>query len=230
MKQMKMRVLVLACAACLLLAVSASATVWDVADAFSTTANPNNEWRYWSWFSGTMTANGVYQSDTNIAGWWKDANSAAPYVLQTQTGAEYVAAGAHYLPDEVTMKSAGADWAVITWTAPATGNYLFAFEYTGRQEGGATTVQAYTPVLPETGWGGAWATTVEYGQTAALISGTYQYLPFVAGQAFDLYIQGDAVGLKGYFESEVVPEPSALVALFTGIVGVGSLAIRRKRS
>lgn len=230
MNQVKTRLLLVICAACLLLAVSASATVWNVVGAFSETSNPSGDWKYWSWFSGAMTASGTYQADDNIGGWWKNVDSTTPYVLKTRTGAEYVAGGVRFLPDELTMKSAGGDWSIVTWTCPADGNYYWKFEYTGREENGSTHVQAYSNYYGN--WDGGW---IGYGQATGfdvpVAASPTQMLFLPAGSTFDFYIEGSAVGLKGYFTDDptMIPEPSALVVLCSGLVGICSVAVRRKR-
>lgn len=216
-----------------------AATVWDLANDFSTSTNPNGVWTYGT----TPTLNGAFTLFTtsfNHGGLqiWASVPEVLPIVGYNPTGSLINAYGTVVVPANSTLLHPGAagEYAVVQWTAPAAGDYNLSTLFSPLDVVGTTTdVHVFSG---STELFGGFVTGV-YGSSNSqaysnILTGlnTGDVLSFAVGKnangnANDYYY--DSTGLKVNITS--VPEPGVMTML-TGLMSAGTLfSFRRlKRS
>ena len=122
----------------------------------------------------------------------------------------------------------GTEWAVLTYVVPETGIYTLTGTFYGGDASSSTTARIFVNTVADTKYTSAVTglTTVNFNITALnLTLGNYLRFAIDAGASHSY----DVTGLTGTINGPaVIPEPAAVAALVTGLLGV-ALGYRRKR-
>lgn len=120
-------------------------TTWDATKDFSLAANPNGAWTY-RWFDspsamGNMPDQSADWFGPGLAAWGNGAAGSSPCVLKNNSSAAFTgwAPGVLGLHPGATGRQP-----VVTWTAPAAGNYTFASSFTLVGSGGDGVIPSVT--------------------------------------------------------------------------------------
>ena len=112
-------------------------TTWDATKDLSLAANPNGAWSY-RWFDspsamGNMTDQSADWCGAGLAAWGNGTVGSMPCVLKNNSGAAF----AGWTPGVLGLHpGATGRQPVVTWTAPAAGNYTFSSSFTLVGSGG----------------------------------------------------------------------------------------------
>jgi hypothetical protein len=225
--------------------VPSLAATWDLAGDFSLVLNPNGQWDYGQ-TAGAMTDIGYdYHYLTTIsnmpgwcpvyAGWDKEA------LLYNNTGVNQTLAPlangttATILPGQIVFRNGqnGNMGVKVRWTAPSGGGSYNVSVNFARPTGGDAVVETAVvknnlTMLLDTELNSS--TPVSYSDVVTLAGG--EWVDFYAGPK-DVYASwwanNDTVVVSATISDASTPEPGSLIALVTGLVGIASFGIRRRR-
>jgi hypothetical protein len=239
-------------AALVIAAQVASATLYDAAAGFSTSANPNGFWEYgWSpTLGGTLTLDtDSIQNLGNVNGvvqWRGDQPPNAdgnPSVFKNTTGSQQTI-GSILMPNGALALhpgSAGQD-SIVRFTAPTAGQYLISAAFSGLDKAGPTSTDVHVLVNSVVQFT---AFVNGYGSGSSIPSSFSSTFTLSAGETVDFavgYNGGsgqDANGPNFYYDStrlqatvSAVPEPTTMIAgaLLLLPFGASTLRILRRRT
>ncbi|HKU20197.1 MAG TPA: PEP-CTERM sorting domain-containing protein [Terriglobales bacterium] len=221
----------------LLLALGASlqANADNIVADFSASSNPNGNWSYGytATLGGTFipfTVSGVGCGGT-IDLW--TTSSGYPVVDHNSSGTTQTCSGTVSVPTDVLgmhPDNSGGD-AVVRWTAPISGTYSIQGMFEGLDFVYPTTTDVHILLDSSTslfsGNIASFEVPLNFSFSQALTAG--DTIDFVVGFGADGNYFGDSTGLAGTIptESAAVPEPSTLLLLAGGVLGL--LGTRRRR-
>jgi hypothetical protein len=210
---------------------SFAVVVFDAADDYSPTSNPNGVWSYG--YSTVANPNTFVAYDTNqylVAGvnfWDSSSLTDNPTVSKNMTNSAVTWSTATWQADQLALHPGrNNEFSIIRFTAPANCTYTLEGSFIGIDEQGATT--DVKVILNGTTW---FSDELNYngnGNTSNFL-GT---VTMNAGDTLDFRVgdggNGPLFDSTG-FEAVVVciPEPSSL---FLGAASTGLLMLRRRRS
>lgn len=236
---MDVRKSLLLAVACLLLAAPAFASTWDAAAEFSLTTNPLGVWSYGfsDTLGGTMTlfnnldyailpGGGVAWDMSPEPNAWsgfvcKNLNPTAT----SWYGLEIPAGGVAFHPGFVGVENGLPAKPflpnIVRWTSPVAGQVSVAYGFASPLDGIGVHVlqngsELFSGLISNSSFSGTLLCNVAIGDT----------IDFVASCPGD-DCRAKFVNVSGTITT--VPEPSALVATFSGLVGIGGLVLRRRR-
>lgn len=225
-------------AVCLLIAAPAFATTWDAAADFSLTTNPGGAWSYG--FSDSLGSTMTLFSNLDYAimpgggvAWdmSPELNAWSGFVVknlnETATawyGLVIPAGGVAFHPGfagvEGGLPAKPFLPNIARWTAPVDGIVAVDYGFSSPMDGIGVHVmqngsELFSGLLSDSSYSGTLLCTVAVGDT----------IDFVASCPGD-----DCRNKFANFSGTIttVPEPSAMIALFSGLIGFGGLALRRR--
>lgn len=215
----------------------AAQTVYNPVTQFSVAANPGSgTWTYGyktSSVTGAFlafdTAGTLVSSGNTVNTWYASSVATEPGVGVNLSSTNTFTMGGHTTiqPSEMNLHpGAAGQLAVLRFTAPTTGSYALAGNFSGNSNAGTTTdvhiLQNNVSFFDSTVTG--FGTTVTFSQTLSLTSG--DYVDFVVGWSNGSY-NNDSTGLVTTLTA-AVPEP-ANVAMLAGFGALACSAWIRRR-
>jgi hypothetical protein len=218
-------VIVLGWAACV-----QATLIYAAAAEFSASSNPNGVWSYGHYGTpgdaSTFTAYDVAENAAaigiggvtiwhySLSGNWD------PNVAYNTTGSAIVAPWATYAPHTITLGPTNGT--VVRWTASAAGTYDVSATFTDVSSGGgAAYVYGYVNSVQQ------------FSATTSPATWTASALSVVAGHTIDFVAgpEGNGWAIPTRLDATItlVPEPSSIVLLVLGVLGLVCYA-RRKRT
>jgi hypothetical protein len=229
---MKMRIALIAIAVLGWAVCAQAGVIYDLAADFSSTNNPNGAWSYIKYTAGVdPTHFGLYDTvvtnhGANAEGLihWRMAGAADPGCDGNMTGATIYAPGwgnIAWPPHSYAIGAFGGPGAA-RWTAPSDGTINWTAAFTGIQEA-QSAANVYVLKNADTvlfnGGPAAWNVTVSSSGSDLAVS---------AGDTIDFVVDGNKT-TRVAATIDLVPEPSTLVLLVTGLIGLVCYAWRKRK-
>lgn len=227
----------------LCVAVPASAgQVWDLISDFSHTNNPNGVWTYGCSYGVDASYAFIAMSESyeltyygpvwaNCWGWRIPGNDNLPAVWANPNAEDH-----DWIPANTAAGHPGwgiqdsPSYVVMRWTAPDAGNYQVSMTVYGGTTASFNSLDMHVllngAIVPDADQrcGRAYGVDGAYAATFSL----------AGGDTLDLAVGPDGACssdgyLVGYSVEQVVPEPSAVLALMSGLAGFVGVAVRRRK-
>lgn len=225
-------------ALCSLALPAQAETVYDVADDFSTSGNPSRAWSYGlfstshpftpmncgrTWAGRNASYSGMQTWDNS--GGSLDAWTYDPAVTYNSTETPIDAFGFTWAPKSVALDCFGGSeaggYTTVRWTAPAAGTYGITAAFKDIRNTGDGSSQAYVCV------NGAFVFT-GLANAAGVSWSPSQGIEVAVGDTVDFVTVGATVTMLDATISQV-PEPSSILLLVAGILGLSVYAWRKRR-
>ncbi|MBM3240937.1 PEP-CTERM sorting domain-containing protein [Candidatus Poribacteria bacterium] len=202
-------------------------TIYNAADDFSATNNPNGVWSY-GWSSSLGSAFNLYTTPTSYPN-GINAWGGVPWVTHNPTASTIVWSSTSWLPGQMIFHPGlYGQFSVVRWIAPSPGSIFIDAMFTGRDSAGTTTdvhvlhnsVSIFDGLVNTFGSGPSFATTrtVFMGDT----------IDFTVGYGSNGNYYFDNTSLHGMITyTTAIPEPSTFVLFGVGIIGTAIYGYRR---
>lgn len=208
---------------------------WNLSNDFSGTNNPNGVWTFGSRTLGNLSAPGlsVYTTPGSQFGWDQSwYTGTLPYVSKNVTSTTQTFSTVTYAPAQVGLHpGAAGEYSIVRWTAPNTGLYSLASTFIGI-DCCVTSTDVHVLVNGTSFFSGfvnGYGASQSYSNTFALTSG--DNVELVVGYGSNQNYLDDSTGLDLSINAvTATPEPATATLLATGLLAVGGLTRRRRRT